>query len=200
MTGRSPGRGGGGVLGVPRGAVPGVGRAVAVVGRAASVVKHAARRRTLPTVLAVTAALLAVACGWLGVQVHRQHEDARRDQDVLAAARQLTVNFTSLDYRHYDRDSADVLAGATGAFKKEFANQTTELTRLVTDNKSVSRGHVLDAGIVHADDRSARVLVVADSQVTNVAAPQGQARTYRLQLDLVREGGRWLTSGVEFVG
>jgi Mce-associated membrane protein len=36
--------------------------------------------------------------------------------------------------------------------------------------------------------------------VTNTAAPQGQARTYRLQLDLVRERGRWLTSDVAFVG
>jgi Mce-associated membrane protein len=175
-------------------------RAVGASRRVSSAVLRSSRHRTLPAALAVVAALLAATCGWLGIQVHRQHQEAQRDQDVLAAARQLAVNFTSLDYRHYDRDSADVLAGATGEFKKEFANQTKELTKLVTANKSVSQGHVLDAGIVHADDRSARVLVVADSQVTNLAAPKGQARNYRLQLDLVREGGRWLTSGVEFVG
>jgi Mce-associated membrane protein len=93
-----------------------------------------------------------------------------------------------------------VLKGATGEFKKEFAAQTEQLTKLVAENKSVSEGQVLDAGIVRADADSARVLVVADSKVTNTAAPQGQARTYRLQLDLVREHGRWLTSDVEFVG
>lgn len=59
---------------------------------------------------------------------------------------------------------------------------------------------MLEAGITRADERKARVLVVADSKVTNTAAPEGQARTYRLQLDLVYQGGRWLTSSVEFVG
>jgi Mce-associated membrane protein len=175
-------------------------RAVGASRRVSSPVLRASRRRALPAVLAVTAALLAATCGWLGIQVHRQHQEAQRDQDVLASARQFAVDFTSLDYRRYDRESADVLAGATGEFKKEFANQTKQLTKLVAENKSVSQGQVLDAGIVRVDDRSARVLVVADSEVTNVAAPQGQTRNYRLQLDLVRVGGRWLTSGVEFVG
>ncbi len=175
-------------------------RAVGASRRAPAAVLRASRRRALPAVLAVLAVLLAAACGWLGSQVHRRHQEARRDQDVLAAARQLAVNFTSLDYRHYDRDSANVTASTTGEFKKEFTSQTKELTKLVTANKSVSQGQVLDAGIVRVDDRSARVLVVADSQVSNVASPQGQTRNYRLQLDLVRQGGRWLTSGVEFVG
>ncbi|MGW7007851.1 hypothetical protein ACWGCW_34900 [Streptomyces sp. NPDC054933] len=175
-------------------------RAARTARRFLAAARGAAHRRTLPAALAVCAALLAAACGWLGTEVHRQHQEERRDQDVLAAARQLAVDFTSVDYRHYDRDSADVLAGATGEFKKEFTAQTEELTKLVAANKSVSQGHVLEAGIVRADDRSARVLVVADSQVINVAAPQGQPRNYRIQLDLVRDGGRWLTSNVEFVG
>jgi Mce-associated membrane protein len=59
---------------------------------------------------------------------------------------------------------------------------------------------VPEAGIVRSDARSARVLVVAASKVTNIAAPEGQARTYRLQLDLAREAGSWLTSDVAFAG
>ncbi|MGW2939307.1 hypothetical protein ACWGQ5_54015 [Streptomyces sp. NPDC055722] len=53
---------------------------------------------------------------------------------------------------------------------------------------------------MRSDARSARVLVVAASKVTNIAAPEGQARTYRLQLDLAREAGSWLTSDVAFAG
>ncbi len=140
------------------------------------------------------------AAGWLGFQVYQWHEDLQRNRDVLAAARQSAVNFTSLDYRHYERDSENVLKSATGDFKRQFAAQTEELTKLVADNESVSKGQVLEAGIVRADDESARVLVVADSEVTNVASPDGQSRHYRLQLDLEFTGGRWLTSGVEFVG
>lgn len=150
--------------------------------------------------LAVLAVVATALSGWLAVQVHGQHQRAERDQDVLAAARQSALNFTSLDYRHYGQDAKNVLSGATGDFKKQFAAQTAQLTKLVAQNKSVSEGQILDAGIVRADDRTARVLVVADSKVTNVSAPGGQARNYRLQLDLVRDHGRWLTSGVEFVG
>ncbi|GAA2609011.1 hypothetical protein GCM10011428_44710 [Streptomyces violaceus] len=137
---------------------------------------------------------------WLAFTLHEQREADQRRQGILAAARQSALNFTSLDYRHYDRDSANVLAGATGDFKKQFTAQTDQLTQLVAQNKSVSQGQVLEAGIVRSDEDSARVLVVADSKVTNTAAPEGEARTYRLQLDLVHKDGRWLTSDVEFVG
>ncbi|MEU0244940.1 hypothetical protein ABZ192_11525 [Streptomyces sp. NPDC006235] len=137
---------------------------------------------------------------WMAFGLYQQREADQRRQGILAAARQSALNFTSLDYRHYDRDSANVLAGATGEFKKQFTAQTDQLTKLVAQNKSVSQGQVLEAGIVRSDEDSARVLVVADSKVSNTAAPEGEARTYRLQLDLVHKDGRWLTSDVEFVG
>ena len=70
---------------------------------------------------------------------------------------------------------------------------------LTKQNESVSKGQVLRAGVVSMDDDSARVVVVADSTVTNVSAPEPQPRHYRLQLDLVLRGDRWLTSGLEFV-
>ncbi|MFE5812968.1 hypothetical protein [Streptomyces sp. NPDC056479] len=136
----------------------------------------------------------------LTLDLYEQHQADERRQDILSAARQSALNFTSLDYRHYDRDSANVLAGATGDFRKQFAAQTDQLTRLVAQNRSVSEGQILEAGIVRSGENSARVLVVADSRVTNTAVPQGEARTYRLQLDLVHRDGRWLTSDVEFVG
>ncbi|WP_329443329.1 hypothetical protein [Streptomyces canus] len=150
--------------------------------------------------LVVATVLTTALTIWLSFGLYNQREAEQRRQDLLAAARQSALNFTSLDYRHYDRDSANVLEGATGDFKKQFAAQTGELTQLVAQNKSVSEGQVLEAGIVRFDENSARVLVVADGKVTNTAAPKGEARTYRLQLDLVYRDGRWLTSDVEFVG
>lgn len=149
----------------------------------------------------ITATVLTTALSiWLALGLYEQRAADQRRQDILAAARQSALNFTSLDYRHYDRDSANVLSGATGDFKKQFAAQTEQLTELVAQNKSVSEGQVLEAGIVRSDENSARVLVVADSKVTNTAVPRGEARTYRLQLDLVHKDGRWMTSDVEFVG
>lgn len=166
----------------------------------AKTVSAARHGRALPGGLAVVVVLLLASSGYLAVQTYQQDQEEQRRQDIVAAARQTAVNFTSLDYRRYDRDSKNVLKNATGQFKRQFAGQTKELTKLVAENKSVSRGRVIEAGIARADERSARVLVVADSKVTNTAVKKGQARNYRLQLDLVHERGRWLTSDVEFVG
>nr|WP_141307776.1 hypothetical protein [Streptomyces spinoverrucosus] len=165
-----------------------------------SLLTRAGSSRAVSVGLVMATVLSTASALWLSFGLYEQRAAEQRRQDILAAARQSALNFTSLDYRRYDRDSANVLKGSTGDFKKEFAARTKDLTDLVKQNKSVSEGQVLDAGIVRSDERSARVLVVADSKVTNTAVPKGEARTYRLQLDLVQEDGRWLTSDVEFVG
>jgi Mce-associated membrane protein len=162
--------------------------------------------RSLPTrplllgllvVVAVAAAALA-ATSYSRVSAAADRSDRR--EAALDSARQQAVNFTTLDYQHLDRDLGRVLRGATGDFRKQFQAGTKDLSTLVTQNKAVSRGEVLDAGLVSSDDDSARVLVVADSTVTNAADPKPQKRHYRMQLDLVRHGDRWLVSDLQFVG
>lgn len=160
-------------------------------------------RRLTPLVVAALVVVLLGSAALAvveGTRLAARHATQARDEALLAAARQSAVDFTTLDYRHLDRDLARVTGGAAGDFKQQFSAQLASLRDLVTKNKAVSTGHVLDAGIVTADDDSGRVLVVADSDVTNTAEPKGARRHYRLQLDLVRHGGRWLTSGLEFVG
>jgi Mce-associated membrane protein len=151
----------------------------------------------LLVVVAVASVALA-ATSWSRL-ASASDRDQRREA-VLEQARQQAVNFTTLDYQHLDRDLGRVLDGATGDFRKQFQQGTKDLTALVTQNKAVSKGEVLDAGLVSSDDDSARVLVVADSTVTNAAETQPTKRHYRMQLDLVRKGDRWLVSDLQFVG
>lgn len=161
-------------------------------------------RPTARTLVLVAVAAAAVACLVLAaLTVPRLAAAGEREQrrtEVLQAARQHAVNFTTLDHQHLDRDLGRVLDGATGEFKEQFRAGTKDLSELVTANQAVSEGEVLEAGIVSDDEDSARVLVVADSTVTNSAGPDPQKRHYRLQLDLVRDGGRWLVSDLQFVG
>lgn len=148
--------------------------------------------------LVAVAALVVVA-----MTVPRLSAADDRDQrrtTLLAAARQQAVNFTTLDYRHLDRDLGRVLSNATGDFRKQFQAGTEDLSELVTANQAVSEGEVLEAGVVSDDEDSARVLVVADSTVTNSASGDPQRRHYRLQLDMVHRGDRWLVSDLQFVG
>ena len=96
---------------------------------------------------------------------------------------------------------AGCCAASTGDFRKQFQAGTKDLTQLVTENKAVSEGEVLDAGIVSDDADSARVLVVADSTVTNAAEPQAAASgTTGCSSTWSASGGRWLVSDLQFVG
>ena len=154
----------------------------------------------LAPALAVLVLALLVAGGlllprWLDA---RAEED--RYGDVLRAATAEVVSFTTLDYRDIEPSVERVLDGATGDFKEQFESSRPQLEQLSRENESVSEGRVLEAGVVSMDDDSATVVVVADSRVTNVNAPEAQPRHYRLQLDLVLQGGRWLTSDLQFVG
>ena len=68
---------------------------------------------------------MTVAAGaFVGRRVLDDRRTDARGADAVAAAGQLGVNFTTLDYRTFDRDSSRVLADATGTFKKEFAAQS----------------------------------------------------------------------------
>ena len=163
-----------------------------------------ARALTRAQVLLLVLLVLAVAgCVVAAAVLAGRWQDARaeeqRRQDILQAARQQGVNITTLDHRTVEEDLDRVLALSTGSFRKEFVAGTKELTDLVVANQATSTGEVLEAGIVTSDADSARVLVVADSEVSNSSAEELPTRHYRMQLDLVRRGDRWLTSDLQFV-
>ncbi len=158
------------------------------------------RRQTLLLgLLALAAVVAVVAAVFLANRLGDVADEEARRQEILQTARQQGVNITTLDYQTVDQDLQRVLELSTGTFRKEFRAGTKDLTDLVVKNKAVSTGEVLEAGIVTADSDSARVLVVADSTVSNGASAQPQVRHYRMQLDMVRRGDRWLTSTLTFV-
>ncbi len=161
-------------------------------------------RPPLRTLLAGALALLIVAGLVTGVLLGRRVLDERQreaaGQDAVATATQLAVNFTTLDYRTFDRDAQRVLDAATGTFKQEFSAQTAQLKKLVTSNKAVSKGKVVTAGLVSHDADSARVILVVDADVTNSAATTPVPRHYRIQVDLSRSGEQWQASQLQFVG
>jgi Mce-associated membrane protein len=151
--------------------------------------------------LVLAAVVLALVAGGvvLGQRWNEARADERRYDAVLAAARREALAFTTLDHRTVKRDTQRVLDGATGSFRRQFEASRDQLIELATQNKSVSKGKVLSTGVVSADPDSARVIVVADSTVSNVNTPAPQPRHYRIQMDLVHSGDAWVTSDLEFV-
>lgn len=151
-------------------------------------------------VWSVLVGVLLVGATVLAVQARQAQERVDVRQEALQAARQSALNLTSVDGTDIEEDLARVLEGATGTFRTEFEAQADQLRTLLAENEVRAEGTVLEAALTRADESTATALVVVDSLVSNVDAPEGQRRSYRVQLDLERVGARWLTSSLQFVG
>ena len=128
-------------------------------------------------------------------------EELTADQrEVAAAARTEALAFLTVDHRNMDPLVDAVLAGATGEFKKQYADQRARLVKEAKRTGAISTGEVVALGVGDMDADSATVLVAANSDVSNNrTGDEPQTRYYRLRLDLVRDGDRWLTNNVQFV-
>lgn len=117
---------------------------------------------------------------------------------VVAAARQFAATFFTFDYRDIDAYVGEVEAGSTGQFREDFAARQPDLTSTLTQVQSVATGKVLSIGAREVTPTSARVLAVADQDVTNKTS-QGKPVTnrYRMSLEMRLVDGRWLVQGLE---
>ena len=157
-------------------------------------------RRRLLLALSVLGLLLMAALVALALQL-RSYEQVDDDRAAaVQAAQQSALNLTSIDNEDFKADVQRVLDGATGSFKTDFEARSKELAQVLAQNQVASEGKVIDAGLVRYDDLNATALVVVDSNVKNVAVPEGRVNTYRMRLTLERRGDQWLTSMLEFVG
>lgn len=126
--------------------------------------------------------------------------EQQRYADILASASQEATAFLNISYTDAQTAIDAVMAGATGDFKAQYAKATDALVELLTTNKSVRTGKVLWTGVVAQDPDSATVILATTGTVSNnQTGNQPKAENYRIQLQLVSEEGRWLTSDLQFV-
>ncbi len=129
-------------------------------------------------------------------------DDALTDaqQEVARAARTEALAFLTVDHTNMDPLIEAVLSGATGDFKEQYESQREKLTSEAVRTEATSTAEVVALGVGALDSDSATVLLAANSTITNKkTGHKGQVRYYRLRLDLVRKGDRWLTHDVRFV-
>jgi Mce-associated membrane protein len=153
----------------------------------------------LTVVLSVIAVILAVATGALTWQVHDQAVTASQRTAVLAAARQEALDLTTLSDKTGGTDYQAVLSGSAGNLKQELADGRDDFLKALSSDAVTSVGQVLDAGIVNMSGANATVLLNVASTVTNKQTSKPETRLYHWQAALVRSGGRWLVTSLEFV-
>lgn len=137
--------------------------------------------------------------GQSGTTAAEQREEQYVDVSRAAAAE--VQAFLGIDHQNVDAQVETVLDGATGDFEQQYADGLDSLKQSARDQESTAVATVLEVGISDIDATTAKVFVAANTDVTSKST-DGEARTvpWRIRLDMVKEDGRWLTSGLEFVG
>lgn len=158
-------------------------------------------RRQLAILLALTLAVVVLigAGAVFGLRLMQHDADEARRQDAIRTASDVAVKLTTIDHRNADRDLGELRAVATPQFAEQFGILSHAFADTVRQSQIVSTGQVTSAGVQHADDRNARILVAVRATVRDGNAPEGEPRNYRLGVDLVREDDTWLVSNVEFI-
>jgi len=127
-------------------------------------------------------------------------DEQQRYADILESATTEATAFVNIRYDDAEASIDAVMAGATGEFKDQYAKSTDGVIQVLTENKSIMEGEVLWTGVVAQDPDSATVIVATSGTVQNKqTGDKPVARFFRLQLQLVSEEGRWLTSDLQFV-
>jgi Mce-associated membrane protein len=156
-------------------------------------------RLTLPVVplLAVLLVLLLAGAGYLWGT--RPAESAVRTDDyvgALQAARSGIVDYTSFDYLTLDDDIEQIRRIAIGDLRDEGVAMLDKRRQDITTSQAVLNTEVVGAGVTRADDSDATVLLVIQSTQESKVSPQAQIARYRIRVDLKKQDGRWLLSGI----
>lgn len=166
------------------------------------------RRLRLPRVsLAVLGATLVVLLilGFLGaggymIWQHRQNvAEQQRSAEFAAGARQGVVTLMSLDFNRAEDDVKRILENTTGDFRKDFESQAEDFAQVAQESKVVTEATVNAVAVQSMTQDTARVLLAVTTRVSNVQSQTQEPRSWRLAVDVARDGDQIKLAKVEFV-
>jgi Mce-associated membrane protein len=165
------------------------------------------RRWRLGRILKAVAAAAAIACtaalitlSVLMVINHRhQAAEQQRRAEYTAAAKQSVVTLMSLDFNKAKEDVQRIIDNSTGQFSNDFKLQAEDFIKVAQDSKVITEVTVNATAVESMTNDTAVALVSATSRVTNSAGAKQEPRSWRLSVNLQREGDQIKMSKVEFV-
>ncbi|MEU0538352.1 hypothetical protein ABZ319_00680 [Nocardia sp. NPDC005978] len=165
----------------------------------ASTPAKSALRRHLPLALAAVGCLAATAVATV-FGLHDRDLTAREQArtDALRAACDYGPVLANYDAKTIDGYFGAVLAGATGAWQKEFDSTSKDLREVLIQGQVTSKATDVQCALKTATADTADALV-AITQTISSAGTSGQPRTGQLTigLSLRQVDGRWLIDKVD---
>jgi Mce-associated membrane protein len=160
--------------------------------------RPSAKRVAVGLAIMCICALLA-ASGYMVWQHRQAMQEQQRSAEFVAAGKQTVVTLMSLNFNRAQEDVQRIIDNSTGQFKDDFQNTAEDFVKVAQDAKVITEVTVNSTAVESMTDDSAVVLVSATSRVTNNAGAQQEPRSWRLSVNLQRDGGQIKMSKVEFV-
>jgi Mce-associated membrane protein len=156
-----------------------------------------------PSRNAVMASLVICASlttsGYIAIDHHRASEERARAAEFSSAARTAVLAMMSLDPDKARDELQRFSESTTGMFKAGFLMNAEKFVASIEQSKASMKGTVQGVAVQSMTKDSAIVLVSAKSEVTKPGQPKPELRTWRLALNLEREGSHLKVSRFEFV-
>ncbi|MBX7448830.1 hypothetical protein GR927_12595 [Mycolicibacterium sp. 3033] len=161
------------------------------------------RRRWLKGLGAALSILVTVAMVAAGVYMTMEHRRSMREQqhaaEYMAAARQGVTSLMSLNFARAKDDVQRIIDNSTGQFRADFESSAEDFTKVAEQSQVVTDASVNATAIEKMTDEDATVLVAVTSRITNKQGAQENPRTWRLSVDVARDGDRVKMAKVDFV-
>ena len=168
--------------------------------------RRSGRRPTLLTLIGAALAVLVVAAlvlsvlEWTGANSRYDSSQSLR-KSALDAASTYGGYLSSYDYQNLNGPGSswsEVDAHSTPHYRKDFDATKADLSSLVTDYKATAKGKVIAAGLSSVSSSRAVALLFIDQTITNTAQKPGTTtQPLRVQLVMVRQGGKWLIDDLQ---
>lgn len=154
----------------------------------------------IATVLAVLGSVaLFAASGYMIQQRHNVQAGDRNRAEFVAAARQAAVTLMSIDFNNPQMSVQRIVDNSTGSFRQEFESAADDFIKMAKDAKVTTKATATAAAVESITADAAVALVSVTSIVTNAAGADEAPRSWRLTVDLQREGDQIKMAKVEFV-
>ena len=157
------------------------------------------RRRVVAVLVGVVLVAALGLSAFLGWRLKQVDDTAAAGRAALEAARNYAVILTTLDTKDIDKNYQQALDGATGEFKDEYSQGSTQLRQVLIDNKAAGKGIVIDAAVKSATKTKVEVLLFLDQSITNAVNPSPRIDRNRVQMTMELVDNRWLASKVEIL-
>ncbi len=146
----------------------------------------------------VAAAIVAVlaAMGFGGQLLYQEHQSNVAARQALEAAQRYIVKLINIDADTIDGKSADILNGATAEFKDRYTKAGVRLHQVLSENRAVARGTVVESWVKKATPSRVVVLMLIDQAVSVHNSHIPTIERSRVKMVMSKVDGRWLASKV----